>query len=76
MLTLNSSGHVVNAWGANMFFMPHMLTVDEENNIWLTDVALHQVMKFPPYGGKDGQPVILLGEPVSGILDAIGTAYS
>ena len=25
------------------FFMPHGLTVDHENNTWLTDVALHQV---------------------------------
>jgi len=28
--------------------MPHGITVDHENNVWLTDVALHQVLKFGP----------------------------
>lgn len=26
--------------------MPHGITVDHENNVWLTNVALHQVFKF------------------------------
>ena len=26
--------------------MPHGLTIDHNNNIWLTDVGLHQVFKF------------------------------
>lgn len=26
--------------------MPHGLTIDHEGNVWVTDVALHQVMKF------------------------------
>lgn len=26
--------------------MPHGLTIDQDNNFWVTDVALHQVMKF------------------------------
>lgn len=26
--------------------MPHGLTIDNENKIWVTDVGLHQVMKF------------------------------
>lgn len=28
--------------------MPHGITIDHENNVWLTDVALHQVFKFGP----------------------------
>lgn len=28
--------------------MPHGITVDHENNVWVTDVALHQVFKFGP----------------------------
>ncbi|MGJ7031298.1 peptidyl-alpha-hydroxyglycine alpha-amidating lyase family protein [Niabella hirudinis] len=31
--------------------MPHGLKVDKENNIWVTDVGLHQVFKFS-YEGK------------------------
>ena len=62
VLTVNTSGHILNEWGNNMFFLPHMITVDSKNNIWLTDVALHQVFKFPPYGGTDHRPLITLGE--------------
>jgi peptidylamidoglycolate lyase len=42
------------------FFLPHGLTVDGQSNVWLTDVALHQVFKFPPKGGN-GQPTLVLG---------------
>ena len=67
ILTLDSSGGIQNEWGADLFFMPHHLTIDSQNNIWVTDVALHQVLKFPPYGGptKTKTPVIRLGEKVS-----------
>lgn len=40
------SGAVADEWGAGMFYMPHGITVDRESNVWVTDVALHQVMKF------------------------------
>ncbi|XP_050427193.1 peptidyl-alpha-hydroxyglycine alpha-amidating lyase 1-like [Adelges cooleyi] len=43
-----NNGTVINRWGANRFFMPHGITVDHEDNVWLTDVALHQVFKFGP----------------------------
>ena len=63
VFTVNQTGHTINAWGKDMFFLPHMITVDSQNNIWLTDVALHQVFKFAPYGGSgDHKPLIRLGE--------------
>jgi len=40
------TGKILNSWGANQFIMPHGLTVDKQNNIWVTDVGLHQVLKF------------------------------
>lgn len=30
--------------------MPHGLTIDGDGNVWVTDVALHQVFKFGPKG--------------------------
>ncbi|XP_055897449.1 peptidyl-glycine alpha-amidating monooxygenase B-like [Biomphalaria glabrata] len=30
------------------YFMPHGITADHQGNIWLTDVAMHQVFKIPP----------------------------
>lgn len=53
----NKSGKIINAWGANYFIMPHGLTVDKQNNIWLTDVGLHQIFKF----SHDGKLLMKLG---------------
>ena len=53
----NESGKIINSWGANHFIMPHGLTVDKENNIWVTDVALHQIFKF----SHDGKLLMKLG---------------
>lgn len=47
-----STGLVVDEWGSSMFYLPHGLTVDVNNNVWVTDVALHQIFKFPQGGGK------------------------
>jgi peptidylamidoglycolate lyase len=44
------SGKIISSWGDNMFIMPHGLTVDNNNNIWVTDVGLHQVFKFTHEG--------------------------
>ncbi len=60
VVTVNSTGHTINSWGKDLFFLPHMITVDSENNIWMTDVALHQIFKFAPYGG-DHKPLLTLG---------------
>ena len=40
------TGKILNSWGGNVFVMPHGLTVDKDNNVWVTDVGLHQVFKF------------------------------
>jgi len=68
ILTLDKdTGKVLNAWGAGLFFLPHMITIDSQNKVWVTDVALHQVFHFQPYGGtgEKKQPDIVLGTPVS-----------
>ncbi len=52
------SGKLINSWGDNLFIMPHGLKVDNENNIWVTDVGLHQVFKF----SYDGKLLLKLGE--------------
>jgi peptidylamidoglycolate lyase len=52
------SGVLLTRWGSNLFAMPHGLTIDDHDNIWLTDVALQQVYKFSP----DGHLLLTLGE--------------
>ena len=58
IVLLNSAdGKMLSSWGANLFIMPHGLKVDSANNIWITDVGLHQVMKF----SHDGRRILTLG---------------
>jgi DNA-binding beta-propeller fold protein YncE len=45
-------------WGADLFAMPHGLTIDDHDNVWVTDVALQQVYKF----SADGRLLLTLGE--------------
>lgn len=59
MFVLNDEmGELIEWWGADMFVMPHGLTVDHEDNLWLTDVGLHQVFKFD----RAGKLLMTLGE--------------
>lgn len=52
------SGKLLGSWGSDLFVMPHGLTVDRNNNVWVTDVGLHQVFKF----SHDGKLLLQLGE--------------
>lgn len=53
-----ATGKMKGSWGKSLFIMPHGLTVDRDNNIWLTDVGLQQVFKFT----HDGKLLMTLGE--------------
>jgi peptidylamidoglycolate lyase len=52
------SGELIRSWGSKLFVMPHGLTIDRHNNIWITDVGLHQVFKF----SYDGKLLLRLGK--------------
>jgi peptidylamidoglycolate lyase len=51
------TGKLVTSWGANTFVLPHGLRIDPDDNVWVTDVALHQVFKFT----HDGKLLMTLG---------------
>ncbi|XP_077944476.1 peptidyl-glycine alpha-amidating monooxygenase B isoform X6 [Gasterosteus aculeatus] len=51
-----AKGNILKASGRDMFFLPHGITTDEKNNYWVTDVALHQVLKV----SSDGRDRVLL----------------
>jgi len=53
-----ATGELIHSWGDHFFVMPHGLTVDINDNIWVTDVALHQVFKF----NHQGRLLMTLGE--------------
>jgi peptidylamidoglycolate lyase len=52
------SGKVLSEWGAGEFIMPHGLTLDRDDNVWLTDVGRQQVFKYT----HDGHLLLTLGE--------------
>jgi peptidylamidoglycolate lyase len=57
-----ASGKLLASWGENMFRTPHGLRMDAADNIWVTDLDLHQVFKFDHAGkllmtiGEKGVP--------------------
>ena len=52
------SGSLLAMWGADTFLVPHGLTIDHEDNVWLTDAIGHRVFKF----SHDGELLMTLGE--------------
>ena len=40
-----ATGQVLATWGKNLFLVPHGLTVDQDDNVWVTDVMLNQVLQ-------------------------------
>jgi peptidylamidoglycolate lyase len=64
------TGRLIRAWGANTFLVPHGITIDQDDNVFLTDVGLHQVFKY----SHDGTRILALGEPRVGKWD--GTHFN
>ncbi len=52
------TGELIAEWGQKMFVMPHGLSIDSADNIWVTDVGRHQIFKF----SHDGELLLTLGE--------------
>ena len=46
------SGLIRRSWGANVFFQPHQISVDDSGNFWVADSGLKRVFKFNPDGVK------------------------
>jgi peptidylamidoglycolate lyase len=53
-----ATGEIVRSWGDGMFETPHGLAVDSRDNVWVTDVGLHQVFEF----SHEGRLLMTLGE--------------
>lgn len=51
------TGRFLREIAAEIFAMPHGLSVDPQGNLWATDVALHQIIKLAP----DGRVLMTLG---------------
>ena len=65
------TGRLLAAWGTNEFIMPHGLSLDQADNVWLTDVGRQQVFKFSPDGRR-----LLLTLGVRGVPGADRTHFN
>ena len=52
-----TTGALVAQWGEGRFIVPHGLSIDADDNVWLTDVRLNRIFKF----SHDGEPLMELG---------------
>ena len=50
ILAFDSSGTFIRSFGRELFTNPHSMDVDKDGNVWVTDTAQHQVIKFSPEG--------------------------
>jgi peptidylamidoglycolate lyase len=57
VMIFDSRGRFLRSWGEGVFTKAHALRVDRQNNIWITDRELHQVLKFT----RDGRLLMALG---------------
>ncbi len=44
------SGRLLREFGANLFAMPHGISIDREDHVWVTDVGLNQVVELDRFG--------------------------
>lgn len=80
----SKTGQLLNSWGDHFFVMPHGLTIDAADNIWVTDVELQQVFKFNHEGkllmtlgeaGVSGNDSIHFNRPTGVVVAADGSFY-
>ena len=67
ILKYSKAGKLIDSFGANMFLMPHMITIDHNGNIWAVDVWLQQVVKLD----RQGKPLLTLGEIFKPGMDSL-----
>lgn len=57
VMIFNAKGKFLRSWGEGIFTKAHALRIDRQNNVWITDRELHQVLKFT----RDGKLLMALG---------------
>ncbi len=57
IVVLDKDGKYLRSWGEGLIHTAHGLRVDPDNNIWITDIGNHLVMKF----NAEGKLLLTLG---------------
>jgi sugar lactone lactonase YvrE len=57
VMIFDAKGKFLRSWGEGLFSKTHALRIDRQDNVWITDKGMHQVLKFT----RDGQLLMALG---------------
>lgn len=58
VFVFSPDGRLIARWGAGLFVMPHGISIDDQDKVWITDVAREQVLRF----SHDGAQELVMGE--------------
>jgi len=58
VFVFSPDGKLIDKWGAGLFIMPHGISIDADDKVWITDVAHEQVFRF----SHDGKQELVMGE--------------
>ena len=50
IVIFDREGNYISCWGEGLFTFAHAILIDKDDNVWLVDRDLGQVMKFTPQG--------------------------
>lgn len=50
IICLDATGKFIRSWGDDVIGSAHGLRIDRDDNVWVTDIGNHQVLKFSPKG--------------------------
>jgi DNA-binding beta-propeller fold protein YncE len=50
IICLDADGTFIRSWGDDVIGSAHGLRIDRDDNVWVTDIGNHQVLKFSPVG--------------------------
>jgi sugar lactone lactonase YvrE len=58
VFVFSPDGKLIDKWGAGLFIMPHGISIDADDKVWITDVGREQVFRF----SHDGHQELVMGE--------------
>jgi len=84
ILCFDARGKFLRSWGDDLIKSPHGLRIDRDDNVWVTDIGHHLVLKFNPKGklllalGQTDKPGLGIGQfdkPTDVAFGAKGEIY-
>lgn len=83
LIVCDASGKVLRSWGDDLIGSAHGLRIDAQDNVWVTDIGNHLVLKFDPRGkvllklgtGKPGDGASEFNKPTDIAFGPSGEFY-